>query len=261
MSYTHTFAVCAYKESPYLEACLRSLKAQTCPSEIIICTSTPSAFLEEMGKRYQVPVFVRQGESNIRDDWNFAWEMAKGDFVTLAHQDDMYQRDYAKKLKEAAARYPDMTVFTSDYVIVKGKKLVKWDLMLLVKRLLRLPLRARALSHLAFVKRLPLMFGNSICCPATTYCKKALGEPLVRSSYRFALDWENMLRLTDRPGRWVCVEKPLLFYRVHDEATTKACIKDHGREREEQEMFERFWPRAVVRILMKGYRQAYKEYS
>ena len=29
MPYTHVFAVCAYGESPYLESCLRSLKAQT----------------------------------------------------------------------------------------------------------------------------------------------------------------------------------------------------------------------------------------
>ena len=28
----HTFAICAYKESPYLEACIRSLKGQTVPS-------------------------------------------------------------------------------------------------------------------------------------------------------------------------------------------------------------------------------------
>ena len=45
MRYKHVFAVCAYKDSPYLEQCIRSLKAQTVPSHIIICTSTPSSYM------------------------------------------------------------------------------------------------------------------------------------------------------------------------------------------------------------------------
>ena len=55
----HTFAVCAYKDSPYLEECIRSLKRQLEPSEIILCTSTPSAFIEEIAKKYDLPLFVR----------------------------------------------------------------------------------------------------------------------------------------------------------------------------------------------------------
>ena len=220
MPYTHVFAVCAYGESPYLEACLRSLKAQTMPSEIIICTSTPSNFLEQMGEKYGVSVYVRQGESNIRDDWNFAWEKADGEFVTLAHQDDVYHRTYGERLKKAVLAWPDMTVFTSDYVIVKGDRLISWDKLLLVKRFLRLPLRLKCASHLSQVKKLSLMLGNSICCPATTYCKKKIGEPLIRSDYSFVLDWENMLRLAERPGRWICEEKSLLCYRVHDGAAS-----------------------------------------
>ena len=29
----HTFVISAYQESPYLESCIKSLKAQTVPSE------------------------------------------------------------------------------------------------------------------------------------------------------------------------------------------------------------------------------------
>ena len=48
MRYKHVFAVCAYKDSPYLEQCIRSLKAQTVPSHIIICTSTPSSYIDRL---------------------------------------------------------------------------------------------------------------------------------------------------------------------------------------------------------------------
>ena len=93
MRYKHVFAVCAYKDSPYLEQCIRSLKAQTVPSHIIICTSTPSSYIDRLAWKYGLQVYVRQGESNIKDDWNFAYSMAEGGLVTIAHQDDMYHRD------------------------------------------------------------------------------------------------------------------------------------------------------------------------
>ena len=38
----HTFVICAYKESPYLEECIQSLQAQTVSSQILMVTSTPN---------------------------------------------------------------------------------------------------------------------------------------------------------------------------------------------------------------------------
>ena len=187
--------------------------------------------------------------------------MADAEFVTIAHQDDMYCRNYGEELLRAAAKYPDMTVFTSDYAILKNKKVIIGDKMLWVKRFLRIPLRFHRLCSLKPVKIMPLVFGNPICCPATTYSKKLLGEPFVQSGYQFALDWDHMVQLAGKKGRFICVEKPLIYYRVHEGATTNACIKDNRRVKEETEMFSRFWPEPVVRLIMKGYSSAYKEYE
>ena len=261
MKHKHVFAICAYKDSPYLESCIRSLVGQRTKSPVILCTSTPSPYINGLAGRYGIPVFVRDGASNMRDDWNFAYHMADGELVTIAHQDDVYHKDYVTELLRAYRRYPDMTMFTSDYVIVKNGALITGDKMLLVKRLLRLPLRFPALNDRVWVKKLPLMFGNSICCPASTYRKDRLGEPLFLENYKFALDWANLLALAERDGRFICVERPLLYYRVHDGATTKQCIVNNDRAREEEEMFRRFWPEAVVKLLMIPYRTAYDEYQ
>lgn len=43
----HTFAVCAYKESPYLEECLASLVRQTVSSNRIIVTSTDNDYIRK----------------------------------------------------------------------------------------------------------------------------------------------------------------------------------------------------------------------
>ena len=156
---THTFAVCAYRDSPYLETCIRSLKRQTVPTDIIVCTSTPSPYVEEMAGKYGLPYFVREGESDIQADWNFACEMAASRLVTIAHQDDYYHRDYAKHVQECWEKYADATVFCTDCAIIKNGRAQKPGMFLLIKKLLRAPLRLHKLAHWRVVKRAALMCG------------------------------------------------------------------------------------------------------
>ena len=56
---THTFAICAYGDSPYLENCIRPLRRQGEDTDIILCTSTPSDYIRKTAARYEIPVFVK----------------------------------------------------------------------------------------------------------------------------------------------------------------------------------------------------------
>lgn len=257
----HTFAICAYKDSSYLEECIRSLKRQSMPVNVILCTSTPSAYIRELADRYDIPVFVRDGASDIQDDWNFAYETAETRLVTIAHQDDLYHRDYAKQLQKCWKKYPDTTVFTTDCVIIKNGTVQRPGMVQVVKYILRLPLRLYGLADRTWVKKAALIFGNPIICPSCTYDKKALGEPLFDSEFKFALDWDTMWKLAERPGRFICEERPLIGYRIHEDATTKACIVDDRRSREEIAMFGKIWPKPMVKVLMFFYRKAYSAYN
>ena len=257
----HTFADCAYKDSPYLESCLRSLRGQSLESDIILCTSTPSVYIDNLAKRYSVPVYVRYGKSGIKEKGNFAWHMADAKLVTIAHQDDMYHRNYVRDLLRAYKKYPDMTLFTGGYTVVKDGELKEFEKVEFIKRILRLPLKAHFLSHLTWVKKSVLRFGNSICCPACTYNKELLGEPLFNSPFKFALDWDTLWKLAETPGRFYCAGKPVVYYRVHPEAETKACIEDRSRMREEEAMFSKMWPSFIAKMLMIFYKKAYKEYE
>ena len=61
MKYTgesHTFVVCAYKQSQYLEKCVQSLKRQTVKSRIIMTTSTPNDLIKEVAKKYDIEVWM-----------------------------------------------------------------------------------------------------------------------------------------------------------------------------------------------------------
>ena len=99
MNYTgknHTFAICAYKESPFLEECIQSLLGQTIPSTIIIVTSTDNAYIQNMAEKYHLELFINHGESGITQDWMFAYRSARTELMTIAHQDDTYDRLYTE---------------------------------------------------------------------------------------------------------------------------------------------------------------------
>lgn len=257
----HTFAVCAYKDSPYLEECIRSLMQQSVPARVIVCTSTPSHYIDAVAKKYALPVFVREGKSDIQDDWNFAYEKAGTRLVTIAHQDDCYHKDYAKEVERCWKKYPDTTVFTSDCAIVKHGEVQKRGVVQAVKVLLRVPLRLHRWADCAWVKKAALMFGNPIICPSCTYNREMLGERLFHSEFKFALDWDTMWDLAEKKGRFICVERPLIRYRIHEGATTKVCIVDDRRYREETAMFEKIWPKPMVKLLMLFYQKAYSAYN
>ncbi len=267
----HAFVICAYGDSPYLESCVRSLLGQTMESDILCVTSTPSSYIDSVMGKYGIRVVVRDGESNIQDDWNFAIAQTDAAYVTVAHQDDMYARHYVETLWNAYEKWPDMTLFMTDAVTVRHKavslgdgaagRLVYFGAKNIVKRILRLPLRFHALADREWVKMAALRLGNPVICPSCAYRKRYLPDPIFHSPYRFALDWDCLTDLARWPGRFICVEKPLLFYRVHNGAETKACIESHLRETEEREMFRRFWPGWIADALLRVYKGAYGEYG
>ena len=101
MKEKHTFVICAYKESAYLEECVKSLKEQKKESNIIMVTSTPNNYIKNICETYNVELKINHGQGGIVQDWNFGYNQAKTPYVTIAHQDDLYFPDYAIGLSKA----------------------------------------------------------------------------------------------------------------------------------------------------------------
>ena len=257
----HTFAVCAYKDSPYLEECIRSLTEQKVPTNIILCTSTPSPYIQDLADKYQIPVYVREGKSDIQDDWNFAYDTAKTQYVTIAHQDDIYGAEYTKVLFEKMAKYRDMSMFFCSYEAIKGTTRDAKERSSMVKRLLCLPVSFTPFAHWKWLKKSCICMGNSISCPMITYNKNIVGDTPFQSKLKYALDWEMNLKVACMPGRFVYEKKPLGFYRIHEQATSKEFILNNKKEQEDIEMFCHFWPMWLVKGIMVFYKKSYSAYD
>ena len=91
----HTFVILAYKESIYLESCIKSVTNQSVKSKIVIATTTDNKFIRRIASKYKLDVIVGK-HTNIGGDFDFAVNCGKTDLVTVAHQDDLYDYKYAE---------------------------------------------------------------------------------------------------------------------------------------------------------------------
>ena len=90
----HTFVVLAYKESKFLEDCIKSVLNQTVETNVVIATSTPNDYIKKLAKKYSLKVIVNKGKNGIGPDFDFALHATKSELITIAHQDDIYSNKF-----------------------------------------------------------------------------------------------------------------------------------------------------------------------
>lgn len=263
----HVFAISAYKESPYLEECILSLLAQEGGSEVFLCTSTPSEYLRKLSEQYHLPLFVRDGQASLRDDWNFCLRTAReqgADLCTIAHQDDVYLPGYKKAVTEAFEAYEDrlpaLVVFTGVSNINACSEKTHGGAEK-VKKVLRFPLRYPVMNRSKFWKRAALSFGNPVPCPACTYSLKELREDVFQTDSHFVTDWEALLKIAAKKGRLICIEKPLMNLRIHADQETARTMRDGERTAEEAAVFASLHTKPVAALLTDVYKNAQKTYE
>ncbi len=255
----HTFVILAYKESTFIRSCVESLLKQSAPSHIVISTSTPSPFLDSICHDYGLPLRVATVKHGIAADWTFAYEQASTKYVTLAHQDDIYERGYAERLVNCAEERESTLFAFSDYYELIGGERKDHTVNLAIKRLLR-TLSYLGQRHISskLRKRLLIAFGCPIPCPSVMFNKALIGDFSFSSEYSINMDWDAWYRLTEIPGSVACVPENLVGHRLHAESETTAGIGDRRRAQEDHRMFARIWPAPVARIIGSVYELGYK---
>lgn len=289
----HTFVIPAYGESPYLEACIRSLREQRLRSRILMVTSTPNEMISRLAAQYEVPLFVNPGPGGIADDWNFGVQQVKTPLFTIAHQDDVYLADFSLEVLRAYKRVREPILFFTDYWEIRGSRVVRSDRLLNVKRLMLKPLEVPGHWSSVWWRRRVLSMGDPICCPSVTYVKdkvmqaavpadvaqgelvgkevggndayglgrKAAGSEREREvkknlfldGLKANLDWQTWERLSKLEGAFVYLRRPLMEHRVHSGSETNRILENHGRGREDLYMFEKFWPEPFAKLIWKVY--------
>lgn len=256
MNNTHSFMICAYKESPYLEECIQSLRAQTESSIIRMVTSTDNSFIRGLAQKYGIPVFINE-DGGIGKDWNFALEKSETDYVTIAHQDDVYFKNYSHEIIRAMETNREPIIAFTDYREIREGKVVPQSKNLKIKEKILKPISGFPMSK--FVRRRVLSLGNAICCPSVTYNMACL-----RNNFQFNtvlktnLDWLAWEELSTLSGSFTYIPAPLMAHRIHGESATSDTIESNVRAEEDLMLLERFWSKSLARIIYHFYKESEK---
>jgi glycosyltransferase involved in cell wall biosynthesis len=255
----HAFVIPAYGQSPHLEACIRSILNQSVGEvSIIVSSSTPSAYLEQVAGRCQVSLSINPRRSDIATDWNFAMASSDAQFVTIAHQDDLYHPQYLEVMGNAIRAHPDNILTFSDYGEHTDEGTRSLNTNLKIKRWLcsRAFGRTDAIRSLSSKKRL-LNLGNPICCPSVIINRKRAPLFSFSSALKSNLDWDAWVRIAELPGEFLYIRQALVSKRVHPASETSVTIASGIRRREDLQMFERFWSAPIAAMIAAVYSLGY----
>ena len=250
----HTFVICAYKTSKYLEECIKSVLDQTVKSNIILTTSTPNEYINNLAEKYKIPVFVNEGEKGIGQDWNFGVSQVSTDYVTVAHQDDIYKPNYLEEIVKQLENGKDFVIAFTDYRELKNGKEIVLTRNLKLKKFILFPLRIFNKSQ--FIKKRILSLGCTICCPSVTVNKKITGENPYKTELKCDLDWDTWDKMAQYKANFLYIPKELMQHRIHEESATSTLIENNIRLEEDMIMLKRYWPEPIAKFIIKFYKKA-----
>ena len=254
---SHSFVVLAYKDSPFLPACVASVCAQTVASNVVITTSTPSAYIDEVAARFGVPVKVNPQRAGIAADWAFGLAATEARYVTLAHQDDVYYPTFSEQTLDAFGRWHQAVLCFTGYEEIDDEGQPKSSKISKIKHLIqffaiggRERVGGRSLHAI-------LALGNTLPCSTVTYDRQRLGDFRFSDSLASNLDWDAWMSLLDRGETFLHVNARVVGRRHNALTETAALIRDGRRAREDLIMFRRLWPGAIGDLIAFVYRLGY----
>ena len=117
MGRLYSFVLPAYK-ARFLKEAIDSILAQTYTNfELIIVNDASPEDLDSIVNSYDDPriqYYINAeniGGKDLVAQWNYSITYAKGEYLILASDDDVYHMDYLQKMNTIIDRYPDVYVF------------------------------------------------------------------------------------------------------------------------------------------------------
>ncbi|GHU66520.1 glycosyl transferase [Clostridia bacterium] len=261
MASNHTFVICAYRESEFLADTAARLLGQTVPSRVLISTSTPNKTITGTAQKYGLEVRVNPLGGTSARDWNFAYAQAETNYVTLAHQDDVYEPAFAEQTLTALENSKNPLLAYTDYYEIRyaekdreGERTEDNKILRVKRRMLRMIARAPGNRWL---RNRVLSLGYPMNCPGTTYVKRRFDTIDFIPDWHNSHDWEAAIRIAGEPGDFLYIPDLLLGHRIYAESQTTNTIGSGIRRAEDFACFRHYWPTPIAKLILKQYAKAY----
>lgn len=252
----------AYGNSPFLRECLASLRNQRTQSPILISTSSPFEGIHQLADEFNADLHVHKPNLGIAHDWNVGLSKTTADWITIAHQDDIYLPTFTLETLALLERYPDATMAFTDYreISADGSAKSKGNLLKIKQALLMMSFLGRNSIADRWSKVNLLRFGSPVPCPSVTM-RRGSTLPVFETRFKLNMDWAAWLQMANCSGRFVWIKKDLMLHRIHDESETTDGIKGGYRINEDIEILNRIWPKSIAKLIASTYSIAYQSNS
>jgi glycosyltransferase involved in cell wall biosynthesis len=222
-----------YNGAAYLCAALRSIVAQGDTAIEVIAvddgsTDTTVPILKSFEARLPLTVVRRRHVGNWVASTNYGLSIAKGDYISFLHQDDLWMHDRLRVLKPVVAKNPlaTMVLHPSWFIDTGGTRVGLWQC----------PLRGYGhdLDQDAVIER--LLVQNFIAIPAPLFSRQAaLGAGALDEDLWYTADWDLWLRLA-AAGPTIYIPRALAAFRLHHESQTMRRSTHHADFRRQLEV-------------------------
>ncbi|HLU38759.1 MAG TPA: glycosyltransferase [Planctomycetota bacterium] len=230
-----TFTIPCRNGVRHLRPLLESLLGQEGVETRVILVDDAStdgsvALAREVGGS-RVTVVENQRALGIPGNWNRCAELVRTEFFCIAHQDDVYAPHFARVLLTALTQNPRAAAAhcRARAIDAEGRPAPSLSERYKERFWRRLPPvedAARGFRR--------LYAGNYVCCPSLVYrtaAFRAVGA--FDTHFRFAPDWEWLLRCCAKGLELAAVGRTLLSYRRHEAQATRHHARSLQRYREE----------------------------
>ncbi|MEG0408829.1 MAG: glycosyltransferase [Bacilli bacterium] len=252
MMYTandHTFAIIAYKENKYLEKTILSVLNQTVKTNIILSTSTPNDHILGLCDKYNIKYVINPNSKGAGSDWNYGYNACVTPLVTIVHQDDIYDDDFAETTLKYANRSSDLILLFTDYYEIREENAVSNQKLLKIKQIMNHLIQYKFMWKNRAYRKFILALGDSISCPTVTINKDKMGKDIFDTTLKNSCDYLTWVLMAKSKGEFIYIPKQIVGHRIYPESATSLNIADSSRSKDDLQIMMMLWPRWLAKII------------
>jgi glycosyltransferase involved in cell wall biosynthesis len=251
MSERLTFAIPFYAGASYLGRALASVVAQTDPSwRCFVCDDGSGDGVEAVVRSFgdeRIRYYKNDRHLGMAGNWNRCIDLAETDLVTLLHEDDELQPNYATVMLRAAAAHPGSGILYCGAEIIGPDSEPAFSFPDFFKFNFVNPSRYEKILLEGEAGVRALLKGDFIMCPTMCFRKSRLSGLRFPTEYKLVQDIELITQHLLGGGTIVGVPDVCYRYRRHRDNASAEYTRTLERFHEESAYYDRVLQAALDR--------------
>jgi glycosyltransferase involved in cell wall biosynthesis len=223
-----TIIIPYYKNLVYLNLAIQSVQAQTCKSwkAIVLddCGGEDAQSLVGSFKDNRFSYVRNEYNLGLAGNWNKGMDLAKTEFVTIFHADDMLMPNYVCEILRLMDEHPDASAGHCRSEIIDGDGKRCWSFVDEIKKGIR-PKHKLDLVTAGDKGLSSLLNGSWIICPTICYRKNLISAHSFKSRWKFMVDIDFISEILMAGGAIVGSNAKAYRYRRHSGSQTTELTK------------------------------------